>query len=253
MKAVFILSRLALKEYYRRKLFIVTFLSMFIVAGTGLLSNPFTLGVQTRFMSETALVYIRFYSVILAVALAASSLSNEIERKTIYPFLAEPIGRGQYLWGKFLGVAVIVIINNLILASELILILKLSGGGTHLMVFSACFLIVIEALVITGLGLWFSTRATAPVSFALVVLIYVIGDLSHIYVQTLTTGNLIMRWILAHLKSILPYFEYFSIRSAVIHEYPVRFSYIANATLYGLLYIGLIMLLAELSFSRKDL
>jgi Cu-processing system permease protein len=253
MKPISTLASLALKEYYRRKILIVILLMMFLVAGTGLLSNPFTLGVQGRLMRDLALWFIELFTVFFSLALAAGILPNEIERKLVYPFLARPISRSQYLWGKFWAISLIVGASDFILGLELVLILRFSISAWHWMVLGACLLLWIEAMVVIAFCLWFSTFMTAPVTFASMVLLYVLGNLSHVYALTLTTGNPIMQWILLRIKSIIPYFDYFSIRSAVTHNHPVSFFYFVACILYGIFYVLLAMLLAEAVFAGRDL
>ncbi len=247
------LSGLTIKEYYRRKVLIVLFIMMLVVAGTGLLSNPFTLGMQGELMRDISLLFIELFGVFFSLALASTFLPNEMERKLLYPFLARGISRGKYLWGKFVGISSILGFFNLVLGLELMLILKLSTGTAHPLILGACLLFWIEDMVVTAFSIWFSTFMTAPVSFASMVLLYILGDLSHIYAETFTTGNPIMQFFILRVKSIIPYFDYFSIRAAVTHNYSVSFSYFASTTLYGFLYIVLAMLFAEAVFLKRDL
>lgn len=253
MKAILTISRLTLKEYYRRKVLIVTLLSMLLLGGTGLLSNPFTLGLQTRFMRDMALLVIQIVSLLFSLSLAATLIPNEIERKTLHVFLAKPMPRIHCLLGKFLAVAALVALNDFVLGAELIVILMVNHANPQALVPLACSFIWMESLVIASIGLWISTFASAPVSFALVSLLYILGSVSHVYALVLTIGNPVIRWLLLRVKSILPYFDYFSIRGAVVQNHPVPLSYIGATALYGLLYIILALLLSEISFARKDL
>lgn len=253
MTTIFTLARLALKEYYRRKILIVTFVMMLAVAGTGLLANPFTVGVEGRLIRDLGLFLIQLFSLIFALALAATAIQQEMERKTVYPFLAKSITRGQYLWGKFFAVSALVIMNDVILGSELLLIVAAVGGKLHLMILTATLLAALESMVLVSFALFFSTLSTPPVTFAVIFLLYVIGSLSHAYTLTLTAGNGPIQWLLLHLKSLLPYFDYFSIRAAVTHDVPVGPAYLLAAALYGVVYIFLGMILAEVSFLKKDL
>lgn len=253
MTPVFVLANLALKEYYRRRLLVVLLLMMIVVAGAGLLSNPFTLGVQGRLMRDLSLLAIQVFVVFFALALSATALPNEIERKLLYPFLARSITRSQYLWGKFTAIAAVTGVSALILGLELVAILSVSEAGWHWAVMGAVLLLWVEAMVVTAFAIWFSALMTAPVTFAAVLLLYVVGSLSHVYAATLTSGNPIMQVVLPRVKSLIPYFDYFSIRSAVTHDHPVSAIYFAASILYGALYVVLAMLLAEASFTWRDL
>lgn len=253
MTAVWTLTKLSLTEYYRRKILIVTFVMMLAVAGIGLLANPFTVGVEGRLIRDFGLFIVQIAILIFALALAAAAIGQELERKTIYPFLAKSLTRGQYLWGKFFAIAVLIIMNSLVLGLELLLIVWATSGKMHGMILVATLCTALESMVVAAFAFFFSTFSTPPVTFASIFLLYIIGGLSHAYTATLTAGNPLMNTILVHLKSIIPYFDYFSIRTAVTHDFPVSPIYLLGVLLYGIIYIVLGMLFAELSFLKKDL
>ena len=65
--------------------------------------GAFALGNSTRVVSDFGSASISLYSVIVAVVLGATSLYRELELKTIFPILARPVRRSEYLVGKYLG------------------------------------------------------------------------------------------------------------------------------------------------------
>jgi len=253
MKILSTLIQLSLKEYFRRKIFIVTLIMMVAVAGTGLLANPFTVGAEGRLIRDLGLLLLQAFSLVFALALAATAIQQELERKTIYPFLAKSLSRGQYLWAKFFAISSLVVFNNLILGLELLFIILITSGKIHGMILTASLFISLESMVLIALALFLSILVTPPVTFAAIFLLFFIGSLSHAYTMTLTANNSMMQFFLLHFKSIIPYFDYFSIRSAVTHDSPVSAGYLFGTFLYGCAYIVLGMLLAETSFLKKDL
>lgn len=56
-----------------------------------------------RVLSDLGVAFLSTFGVVVAIVLGATSLYREIDLKTIYPILARPISRGQYLVGKFFG------------------------------------------------------------------------------------------------------------------------------------------------------
>jgi Cu-processing system permease protein len=56
-----------------------------------------------RVLGDLGVAFLSTFGVVVAVVLGATSLYREIDLKTIYPILARPISRGQYLVGKFFG------------------------------------------------------------------------------------------------------------------------------------------------------
>jgi Cu-processing system permease protein len=69
-----------------------------------LVVGAFSNRAELRVVSDLGAATISLYGVIVAVVLGATSLYRELELKTIFPILARPIRRSEYLLGKYLGI-----------------------------------------------------------------------------------------------------------------------------------------------------
>lgn len=72
-------------------------------AAYSLVVGAYTAKNAMRVVSDLGSASVSLYGVIVAVVLGATSLYRELELKTIFPILARPIRRGEYLVGKYLG------------------------------------------------------------------------------------------------------------------------------------------------------
>lgn len=92
---------------YREAVRARVLLGLFALAlGTGayaLVVGQFALRDSLRVVSDLGSASISLYAIVVAVVLGATSLYRELELKTIFPILARPIRRGEYLVGKYLG------------------------------------------------------------------------------------------------------------------------------------------------------
>ncbi len=68
-----------------------------------LVVSSFASRAQLRVLSDLGAASISLYGVLVAIVLGATSLYRELEQKTLFPILARPIQRWEYLLGKFLG------------------------------------------------------------------------------------------------------------------------------------------------------
>lgn len=68
-----------------------------------LVVGAYSLRNQNRVVADLGAASISLYSILVAIILGASSLYRELELKTIFPILARPIFRAEYLVGKFAG------------------------------------------------------------------------------------------------------------------------------------------------------
>lgn len=72
--------------------------------GYALIVGAYSLRNQNRVVADLGAASISLYSILVAIFLGASSLYRELELKTIFPILARPIRRSEYLVGKFFGI-----------------------------------------------------------------------------------------------------------------------------------------------------
>jgi ABC-type transport system involved in multi-copper enzyme maturation permease subunit len=78
--------------------------------GYSLVVGAYTAKNQLRVVSDLGAAAISLYSIIVAVVLGATSLYRELELKTLFPILARPISRGEYLAGKYLGTLLVLLV-----------------------------------------------------------------------------------------------------------------------------------------------
>ncbi len=77
-----------------------------LALGTALYSiavGEFALRNAPRVVADLGAASISLYALVVAIVIAATSLYRELEQKTIFPILARPISRAEYLLGKYLG------------------------------------------------------------------------------------------------------------------------------------------------------
>lgn len=76
--------------------------------GYALVVGAYALNNQNRVVADLGAASISLYATVVAIVLGATSLYRELELKTIFPILARPIERGEYLVGKFLGTVLVL-------------------------------------------------------------------------------------------------------------------------------------------------
>lgn len=91
------------REAVRARILHGLFALAIATAGYSLVVGAFALNSSLRVVSDLGSASISVYGIVVAVVLGATSLYRELELKTIFPILARPIRRPEYLVGKFLG------------------------------------------------------------------------------------------------------------------------------------------------------
>ena len=97
-------------------------------AGYSLVVGAFALNSSLRVVSDLGAASISIYGIVVAVVLGATSLYRELELKTIFPILARPIRRPEYLVGKYLGTVLTLAVFIAADSGALLLALGVEGG-----------------------------------------------------------------------------------------------------------------------------
>lgn len=147
-------------------------------AGYCMVVGEFALRSKMRVVSDLGAASVSVYGIIVAVVLGATSLYRELELKTIFPILARPIRRSEYLVGKYLGtlctLVVFVAANSAVLLFSLALMsldtprspLVVLGGSIVVAVLVGwrvprmrTYLPIPWALLLAAAGFWLSVNA----------------------------------------------------------------------------------------------
>jgi ABC-type transport system involved in multi-copper enzyme maturation permease subunit len=116
------------REAVRARILHGLFALAIATAGYSLVVGAYALNASLRVISDLGAASISVYGIVVAVVLGATSLYRELELKTIFPILARPIRRSEYLVGKFLGTVVTLAVFIAANSGVLLLALGVEAG-----------------------------------------------------------------------------------------------------------------------------
>jgi len=116
------------REAVRARILHGLFALALATAGYALAVGAYAFRSRMRVVSDLGAASISLYAVVVAVVLGATSLYRELELKTIFPVLARPLTRTEYLVGKLLGTVLTLIVFVLANAGALLLALAVLAG-----------------------------------------------------------------------------------------------------------------------------
>src|ERR1044071_2963213 len=90
--------------------------------------GEFALKNAPRVVADLGAASISLYAILAAVIMGVTSLYRELEQKTIFPILARPIRRAEYIIGKYAGTLVTLGVFIALDAAAVLLILARHGG-----------------------------------------------------------------------------------------------------------------------------
>ena len=152
------------REAVRARVLHGLFALALVTAAYAMVVGEFALRSSMRVVSDLGAASVSIYAIVVAVVLGATSLHRELELKTIFPILARPIGRSEYLVGKYLGTLCTLLV--FVMANAGVLLLALSAMSGRSPVAVACSLFGTMAVV--SLAAWRMPRARsyAPIPWA---------------------------------------------------------------------------------------
>ncbi|MDO8588707.1 MAG: ABC transporter permease [Armatimonadota bacterium] len=255
LRRVFILAKLNLLENARKQVFHVLMLATVVVIFSSTLLSFFTLGVQVKILKDLCLASILFSAGMISIALSCGAIPSDVEGKTVYPILARPLKRWEYVLGKYLGALATTAASVAIMSLAFGLLLYHYQHRVDSFMFTAVAFVLLEAATLAGITILLSTFTT-PVPAAVVsFLIFVLGTVKIGYLGTLlhAAPGGVVRVIGGMLYHILPNLECFNFKDALVHGVPTPTPYLFLVAGYGLLYASFTVGLACVIFARREL
>ncbi len=249
------IARITMLEGARKHIFHVLMLFALTLIAISTALGVFDHNIQIKVVKDLCVVAIMVSSGIIAITLSVSGLPMEIENKTVYPVMAKPIARWQFVLGKYMGTMGTVLIGMIILSITLAGILQVFSGHIDIGVAMVMPYLLLESAILAAVGVCLSTVCTPPLAWFLSLVIYVVGN-SKFVMYSFITGrdhSFLGQALATMLYQILPNLECFNFKDSLVHNIPVSPIYLAQTAVYGLLYTASLLTLSSISFGRREL
>jgi ABC-type transport system involved in multi-copper enzyme maturation permease subunit len=242
-------------EIVRDKVLYNVILAAILLFGVGFLASRLTFLRPQRVVLDFGLSALSISCGMIAVLIGSSLIGREFERRTVYVALSHPISRLQFVLGKFLGIAMVVCVNWLLLALIYVGLLAGQGGAGEmgLTFFTAIVLILVQSLVLSSLAILFSSVSTTSLSVILTLGLYLIGtNISELRLLALRIGSDFWKAVLNAIAAVLPNFVHFGLGMKLTYDLPVTAGFVAFSVLYGLSLILLFLLIAGVLIRMRE-
>lgn len=145
----------------------------FAVALYSLVVGAFTLKNAARVVSDLGAASISIFSLAVAIIIGATSLHRELEQKTVFPILARPIRRGEYVVGKYLGTLLTIAVFVTANAGLVMLLEAVIARESSALVMRASIGVTLGLALALGLAAWRipKARTYGPIPWAAAMLL----------------------------------------------------------------------------------
>jgi ABC-type transport system involved in multi-copper enzyme maturation permease subunit len=254
------------KESVRDKVLYNLLLFAILMIGASYLLGQLTAGQDIKIIKDLGLAASSMFGLFIAVFIGVGLVWKEVDRRSVHNLLVKPIRRHEFIIGKFLGLAVTLLVNLAVMAVALYAVLALMAWREPTLVKAsvdapvldprlliAFGLLYVQLLVVTSVALCFSTFSSPLLSAAFTIGLYVVGhfnaDLAH-FENVVSSPS--AAWLAKAMYYLLPNLAPFDVKLAVVHGQPIAAGFVALTAGYGVLYMAAMITLASLIFARRD-
>ncbi len=208
MREIYAIATNTFKEAIRNRiLYFILIFALALILLSGVLSE-LTIAGRTKIMLDFGFTAINFFGVAIAVFVGVSLVYNELEKKSIYTIVSKPIGRWQFLLGKYFGLLLTVVVNIAVMSlfflwlvhyygvmdekvdAGFLTVLTTSAGravasffwwpayGYAANIMPVVALMLVELSIVTGFAVLFSSFSTPTLSMMFTVMVFIAGRLN---------------------------------------------------------------------------
>jgi ABC-type transport system involved in multi-copper enzyme maturation permease subunit len=224
-----------------------------VMTVSGLLLGQISIRQDEKIIKDIALAAMDLFGTAIAVFVGVGLVSKEIERRSLYPLMAKPITRDEFLLGKFAGLSFTLLVNVTVMAAGLYLTLFLTGRPLDLRLLASVFTIFLSLVLTVAVVLLFSIlfTSTALAAFASMILV-VAGRFSDVIRNMREVSPGTPSWLIQGLYYALPNYRNFDFKDRVVYGDPIAAGDLAWVTTYAAVYTSIVLGIALWSFRRRE-
>ncbi|MBW4697792.1 MAG: ABC transporter permease [Aphanocapsa lilacina HA4352-LM1] len=238
-----------------RILYLIALFAVLLLVGARLLPD-LSAGAEYKIILDLGLGAMHLFGLVVAIFLGTNLLSKEIDKRTIFVLLSKPLGRGEFILGKHLGLAAVLAL--LVAAMALcffgvVWIEQIPIGGLGAPLLLSVVFIYIELLLLVAAALFFGSFASAVMASIFTLCLYLVGHFTQDLLKLgRLAGSAAVEQTTRILYLVLPDLERLNLRNgAVFGQIPPN-AELLQAGAYGLLYTGILLAIAIAVFSRRE-
>lgn len=255
MKKILVIAWQTVRSYVRdRVLHSVLLFSVLFVAFSFFLST-LTIVETRKILLDFGLSAISIMGVMLSLFLGVTVVGKELERRTIYTVLAKPVRRSEYVMGKFLGAACLILVVHILNGFTLWAMLQQLDSGIPAGFLSANYLMLLESILVLGLALFLSLALSSLFLASCLALAFFLIGRSNYSLGLLAgkMGSMPAKWALRAIHDVFPSLDRFDIRELVAYGKAYPEGMVALSSMYFVVYVILLLGASVIIIQRKDL
>lgn len=208
---------------------------------------------QARITVDFGFAAVQISLVVLAIFVGSTLVSKEIEKQTILTLLARPLRREEFILGKFFGMTLVMIVLTLGLCAVLFGIFEWIGVNWGWNALISVLGILIEAMVLLSVTLFFGVFAKPFTTVIFTVGIFLIGHgINSLKFFSEKSSSEIYKTFVWFIEQVIPNLENYNWRSLVAYGESLSIQKWSLGLLNGLCWCIICLCLSSIIFRRRD-
>jgi ABC-type transport system involved in multi-copper enzyme maturation permease subunit len=251
VRKILLLAWVTLREALRQKLAVNLLLfALLLIAGSIAISS-LTYGEQFRIIADLAITSAQLFGTLISVFLGATLVAGDVQRRTLYPIIAKPVARWQYLLGRYGGLLLTLTLNLVVMGCATVLVLAVYKQGFGFLastpIVTAFVGIAGQLAVIGAISVFFSSITNATLASMFTLAFAVAGHFSReVFLFYRNEG------LVRSIAYVIPNLGALDYKLEVVYQQPVAAAQLALPLLYAALYAACVLALGAAAFARRD-
>ena len=250
------IARNAFREAVRDRVLYNLVLFVLLLTAGAVFLGELSASQESKIIIDMGLSAMLLFGAFIATFVGVGLVYKEIERRTIYAIFSKPVGRGEFLVGKYLGLCLTLLVNVVVMGAGVMLALIYVKGGWDplaLRIVPAIVLLYLELTILTAVALLFSSFSSPALSALMTFFIFIIGHFSaDLKTFASTFGSAGARGFFTGLYYLLPNLANFSFITPAAHGQMPSLMTLVAALAYAVVYIAILLTSATLIFDRRS-
>lgn len=244
----------AFREAVRDRILYNLILFVLLITGSAVFLSDLSAGQEARVIVNLGLSSVLIFGSFISIFVGVGLVWKEIEKRTVYSIFSKPVGRGEFIVGKYLGLCMTLFVNVAVMGVGVTLALLYVGGSSFVGgVWTAVLLIFLELTIVTAVAILFSSFSTPALSALLTLFVFMIGHFSaSLRDLGQHMGSTSARVFFEAIYYLLPNFSHFSFITEASNKMTPSPAMIGGALLYAILYNAILLTATVLIFSRRN-
>ncbi|MBL8180485.1 MAG: ABC transporter permease subunit [Blastocatellia bacterium] len=248
------IAKNAFREAVRDRILYNLIVFVLLITVSAIFLGELTAGQESRVIINLGMSAVLLFGAFIAIFVGVSLVWKEIEKKTVYSIFSKPVGRGEFIIGKYLGLCTTLFVNVVIMCLGVTLALAYVGGASKTAsIWGAGFLIFLELTILTAVAILFSSFSTPALSALLTFFVFLIGHFSSSLLDLAKTiGSSSAIAVFTGIYYALPNLSNFSFILNAAHGDVPTVSFAGFATLYAIGFNAVLLAITVLIFSKRN-